>query len=266
MRIAIIADIHANSVALGAVLEDLRSKSPDMIYCCGDLVGYHPLANETIELVRKNNIFSVAGNHDLAVSGVESDLSEFWEVAVNAVNWTKAELSHENMAYLRDLPRTTSVHDELVLFHGSPADSDFPEMQRITDIEAADRAFAEMRKLYPNGRIGFFGHTHKPAVFINDSSQTREILIGDGTVELSRENRYLVNPGSVCLSRDSDERAAYAILETEQLCLSFHRVRFDNSGVIRAARQAGLHEPRIFRLCRRWARRIRNRLCRELGR
>ena len=42
MRIAIISDIHGNSVALEAVLNDLKTEHMDRIVCLGDVVSGGP--------------------------------------------------------------------------------------------------------------------------------------------------------------------------------------------------------------------------------
>ena len=44
MKIAVISDIHANLLALTAVLEDIEKFNPDKIFCLGDLIlaGYDP--------------------------------------------------------------------------------------------------------------------------------------------------------------------------------------------------------------------------------
>ena len=43
MRYAIISDVHANPVALRAVLSDAQSQQVDAVVCLGDTVGYGPL-------------------------------------------------------------------------------------------------------------------------------------------------------------------------------------------------------------------------------
>ena len=65
MKIAIIADIHSNLEAFEAVLKDIKSKEIDKIICLGDIVGYGSSPNECIELIKKNGIQSIQGNHDL---------------------------------------------------------------------------------------------------------------------------------------------------------------------------------------------------------
>lgn len=41
MRIALFSDIHANLLALQAVLADIDVRKPDVTFCLGDLVGYN---------------------------------------------------------------------------------------------------------------------------------------------------------------------------------------------------------------------------------
>lgn len=64
MKVAIISDIHANVVALKAVLKDIEEQQVDRIYCVGDLVGYAPFPNEVIDLIKEKNIPTVMGNYD----------------------------------------------------------------------------------------------------------------------------------------------------------------------------------------------------------
>jgi len=50
MRVLILSDIHANRVALEAVLAD--ASGYEAVWCLGDLVGYGPDPNECVEQVR----------------------------------------------------------------------------------------------------------------------------------------------------------------------------------------------------------------------
>jgi putative phosphoesterase len=66
--VAILTDIHGNSPALKAVLDDINSRSVDHIYCLGDVVGIGPDSNKVMELLTvRNDITYILGNHDLAV-------------------------------------------------------------------------------------------------------------------------------------------------------------------------------------------------------
>src|SRR5689334_24937266 len=109
MRLAIISDIHGNLPALEAVLEDIRQRRPDAVYCLGDLVGYTPFPNEVIDRIRREQIPTVIGNYD---DGVGFDRDEcgcaYREEGERlrgqqSLEWTKARVTSENKAFLRSL-------------------------------------------------------------------------------------------------------------------------------------------------------------------
>jgi predicted phosphodiesterase len=68
VRYALISDIHANLPALEAVLQDIERRQVDATYHLGDLVGYAPWPNETVELLRELRIMGIAGNYDSTVA------------------------------------------------------------------------------------------------------------------------------------------------------------------------------------------------------
>jgi predicted phosphodiesterase len=69
MKIGIISDIHANKVALDAVLKDM--KEVDKLICCGDIVGYGPRPKQCVEKVREICDLCVQGNHDRDIANPE---------------------------------------------------------------------------------------------------------------------------------------------------------------------------------------------------
>lgn len=66
MKIAVIADIHANAVALDAVLADIeRARDrPDRIVCLGDLPALNPQPREVMARIRALGCPTVRGNVD----------------------------------------------------------------------------------------------------------------------------------------------------------------------------------------------------------
>lgn len=63
---AIVTDIHGNSPALKAVLNDISIKNLEHIYCLGDVVGIGPDSNQVLDLLTaRNDVSFVVGNHDL---------------------------------------------------------------------------------------------------------------------------------------------------------------------------------------------------------
>ncbi|MGP9436249.1 metallophosphoesterase family protein [Ewingella sp. AOP8-B2-18] len=124
-QIAVFSDVHANLPALKAVLEDIDTRRITEIYCLGDLVDFAPWPNEVIELLRQRQIPTVMGNHDdrvafdRPVTPMAKHSPEECDARVEAIALSKATISAENMAYLRDLPFKRQV----VLGEGDKAKS-----------------------------------------------------------------------------------------------------------------------------------------------
>ena len=62
MKIAILSDIHANNIALEAVLEDTRHCCIDKLIFAGDYIGDGPQPNEVLTNLRKIDTFIIKGN------------------------------------------------------------------------------------------------------------------------------------------------------------------------------------------------------------
>src|SRR5215216_6550682 len=93
---AVVSDIPGNLEALEVVLRDL----PDeflIVYCLGDVIGYGANPDECCDIVRDLGMPVISGNHDLAVTDLETDLNWFNPVAAAAVVWTREHLSRENV-------------------------------------------------------------------------------------------------------------------------------------------------------------------------
>jgi predicted phosphodiesterase len=83
MTIALFSDVHANLPAFEAMLLDIDSRKVDAVYCLGDLVGYNVWPNEVIAEIRKRDIATLAGNHDVKVKNLASTLENTLEPGKN---------------------------------------------------------------------------------------------------------------------------------------------------------------------------------------
>lgn len=237
MRFGIISDIHANLVALDAVLADMGPV--DQYWCLGDVVGYGPQPNECIQRLLDLDHAVVMGNHDAAAVG-EASVRTFNGEARRAIQWTASVLSRESLAYLETLPERLE-HDDILLVHGSVRD---PIWEYVTTREQASELLAVTEQPYT-----LSGHTHIPAVFVRDSSGA--VLAGrpDDEMELRLVGEHMiVNPGSVGQPRDGDPRAGYALIDTERMSVQFHRVEYDISETQRRMREVGAGEWLVERL------------------
>lgn len=243
MRIAVISDVHANLAALEAVLQHAeRALALDAVWALGDLVGYGPQPHDCLRLLREQQLTAVPGNHDLAAVG-EIDTSAFNPAAATANHWTAGQLTADDVAFLRGLPRTLVV-EPFSLAHGSLHD---PLWEYVLTQLAARHQFAAMTTAY-----SFVGHTHIPLV-IEEAAGPGE-AVGpiveprSGEVVVLGGTRLILNPGSVGQPRDRDPRAAYAIHDDAAGTVVFQRVEYDIVRTQRAMSDAGLPAPLIARL------------------
>ena len=103
MRLAVIADIHGNLEALESVLAAIDGEGVEVILNLGDLVGYNASPNECLELLQDRNVWSLAGNHDLALFDAER-AQHFNIIAHQALMWCREQLRPEFREFLRGLP------------------------------------------------------------------------------------------------------------------------------------------------------------------
>jgi predicted phosphodiesterase len=236
MRVAILSDIHANLEALEAVLADARAQACTEFVCLGDIVGYNANPGECVEIIRDLACPVVKGNHDEQAS-IISSTEGFNELAEEAIDWTRAQLSAEDKAWLSDLRLTRQVHDFTIVH----ATLDTPGQWGyvFNDLDAV-ASFT-----YQHTSLCFFGHTHWPTAFVRDDS-VRRITVGQ--VVLSAGKKYFINPGSIGQPRDRDWRAAYCILHTDRLVVEERRVKYDLAAAQRKVREAGLSDRLADRL------------------
>lgn len=220
MKVLLISDIHANLMALEAVLEDAKDSPYEAIWCLGDLVGYGPHPNECIEVLRQQTkpFLCIAGNHDWASLG-RVPLEEFNPDARRACEWTMAHLTYENRDYLASLPESRQ-EGEFLLVHGSPRQ---PIWEYILYPGLAAANFSHFQTPFC-----LVGHTHIPIIFGEAHVPEETIALApclDGPISLA-EGRFIVNPGSVGQPRDGDPRASYAFLDLEALEIHFRRIAY----------------------------------------
>jgi len=228
MKYAIFGDIHSNLEALKAVLEDARAQGVTHYACVGDIVGYNSNPKECLEIMRDLDVKAVRGNHDHYCSHDEN-LSGFHPLAADVVDWTRRQLSEDEVDYLHNLKFVESV-ETFTLVHST---LDTPEMWGYV----FDKLEAEANFNYQITSICFYGHTHVPIAF-EKGDGIRSGLYGKIKVGLGR--KYFVNVGSVGQPRDGDPRAAYAIYDMMANVIELRRVAYDFRITQQKIRDAGL--------------------------
>lgn len=225
MLLAAFSDVHGNKHALEAVLGDIARREADQVVCLGDLVGYGAFPNEVIARIRSEGIPTIAGNYD---DGVGYDREEcgcaYTDVAERArgdvsLRWTQREVTAENKAWLRGLPRELRLElasRRVLCVHGSP--------RRMNEYLYPDRPEESLRRMSSDlgADVILCGHTHLP--------YHRRI----GDVDL-------INVGSAGKPKDGDPRAGYALISLgDEVQAEFPRVAYDAKAAAVAILGAGL--------------------------
>jgi diadenosine tetraphosphatase ApaH/serine/threonine PP2A family protein phosphatase len=247
VRYLVLTDIHANLEALDTCLADAHARGFDRTLVLGDLVGYGPDPNATIDRVLALNPSAIVrGNHDKVACGLDH-AEGFNSVAKMAARWTLESLTPGNRDWLMALPEGPKVVDDLVeICHGSPFDEDayiFDELDALRALKVSVRPLC------------LFGHTHYPVTFELSADAFRTVdavpssaMSGDAVLTLEPGVKYLLNPGSVGQPRDGDARAAYAIVDVDRGSVELFRLPYPVEETQAKIMKAGLPEVLAQRL------------------
>ncbi|PCJ62844.1 MAG: phosphoesterase [Planctomycetota bacterium] len=233
---AVVSDIHSNIEAFSVVLEDIKSKEIDTIYCLGDIVGYGPNPLECTRLVQQNCKFSIVGNHDFAL--VENSTYGFNKTASGAIDYCRKVMFPGFFSFLNDKKKLweflkemkkVEVVDNFKFVHGSPLDPVF-EYVRLEDTEHLGFGytldFENMFKEFEH--VCFNGHTHQPLVIIQEETEYKGYKPEDinGEYQIKEGVKALINAGSVGQPRDCNPQACYLTIDDNQL-VKFNRLDYD---------------------------------------
>lgn len=217
----------------------------DEVMLLGDLVGYNAAPSAVLQrLIALSPTVMIRGNHDKVYADIEPATS-FHLMARRAIEWTRQQLSHEELAWLAALPEGPVAVDAsgrtLQVCHGAPFDEDFYVVDAIDARQAIEHMSAS---------VCLNGHTHLPAVFRTEGCAVRHECLekfmpddrepNDGEndtqthmVEWPNQGRLLVNVGFVGQPRDADPRAAFGVWGADAGTIKLWRVPYDIATVQR---------------------------------
>lgn len=190
MRVAVVSDIHGNSWALEAVLQDLKLRKADVVLNLGD-VFFGPLDPAgTADLLQGLPWPTIQGNGDRWL--FEEDLQ------APVFQYGRSELPTWALRWLRDQPPLRTYEDEFYLCHGAPSDDLTYLLEEVqeTGVFLRDGAAieADLKEVEPG--IVLCGHTHV----------ARTVLLPKG--------KLVVNPGSVGLPAYTAEQPFFHAMES----------------------------------------------------
>lgn len=233
MKLALLADLHANLEALEACLAHAEAAGAEHWAFLGDLVGYGPdpaaVVDRVAEYARRGAAV-VRGNHDDALAG---DTAALGEHAVEGVRWARARLGPAQLAFLGGLPLSVSWGDVLMVH----ASAESPQAWIYVD----DRHRAARCLARSTARYVFVGHVHDQALYyLGPSGRTVPFRPTPGVaIPVPPHRRWVGVVGSVGQPRDGNTAAAYALADFARWTITFHRVPYDWRVTARKLREAG---------------------------
>ncbi|NJN92623.1 MAG: metallophosphoesterase family protein [Anaerolineales bacterium] len=222
-QIAVLSDIHGNSVALEAVLTDLENHGRvEAMIILGDLVVFGPDPVGVLALLQKqDHIFHIRGNTDRYLIEKQypghPDGQDWQSQVLASFPWTAEQLGPAELQFLTQLPTqqllSLSQDHTVLAVHGSSR-SDEDNIRPNT----SDTELATMLNLTPSTSITerdyqllLCAHTHIP-------------------VDRMLYGRRIVNTGSVGLPFDGKQSASYILIHLQpqgNLDIEFRRVAYD---------------------------------------
>ena len=230
-KIAIISDVHGNITALNAVLEDIKKRNINKIFCLGDSIIKCVNPDLVIDKLKKVCEVILLGNSDYAICRPEVKNKNFW---------TRNKIGEERANFIANLPVSHEFYMSghlIRLFHASPFSLD----------DIYNPMFSNKGTSYPGKEIENPLDLFKNTEFIGktDKDPTPDI-VGYGHIHtpclVRIKNKTLFNPGSVgvpveMMNKDIDDKsnkfstlASYIIIEgnynsKELDSISFNLVR-----------------------------------------
>ena len=196
-----LADIHANHLALEAVLNVASKSCVELL--AGDCVGYYFEPLQVIKMLQSWKHFAVKGNHEDMLCRAREDVDFQKKVTQrygSGIKETIKQLSNVQLDGLCELPHPLELEldrRKVLLCHGAPQDLDcylYPDSElEELDIDALAKY-----------DLVVTGHTHYPM---------QKVL---------NNNILLVNPGSVGQPRNRQPGAHWALYDTTSGYVSFH--------------------------------------------
>ena len=181
--IGLIGDIHGEDEYLVAVLTFLQKENVSLICTAGDIVDGRGKVSTCCRLLRENNVWAVAGNHDR------------WFLAGQMTNLfgeqNTHDLTEDDRTFLKGLPRTREIETVAglaLLCHGIGEDdmSRFRPFDEGYSLETNDR----LQELSRSRRYKYLlcGHTHHRMV----RKYGKPLFINGGTLKFDQEPGFAI--------------------------------------------------------------------------
>ncbi|NBI27904.1 metallophosphoesterase family protein [Chengkuizengella marina] len=176
VKIAIISDIHGNSWALEAVLEDIKKRGVTDVVNLGDSLTGPLDPRRTAEKLQFHKITSIKGNQDRLIL---KPTEEFIESST--YTYVKEQLSSDDLLWLDQQSETLSLNEDIFLCHGTPSSDEAHLLEEVTQHGVYLRNSEEIEKDVKDIKKSVIccAHSHVPrTVYL----PTGQIVLNPGSV------------------------------------------------------------------------------------
>jgi predicted phosphodiesterase len=159
MRIAVLADIHGNILALDAVLADMERHGVEGIVNLGDCVSGPLWPAETMARLARLDAVTVRGNHDRVVAGERPDERDASD------RFAFDALAPGERTWLGSLPTTAHPRPGVLACHGTPAHDQSYLIDEVRDgalARGCPKTIARRLGEVGRARVVLCGHSHRP--------------------------------------------------------------------------------------------------------
>jgi len=235
MRFAAIADVHGNSLALEAVLADIRAQGIGEIVNLGDMASGALDARRTMDMLMALDALHVLGNHDRYLIDRPVERMGSWDRPAHA------QLEAKHLDWLRALPPTCVFREHVFLCHATPTSDEIYWLETVLPDGTVRLASLDAIEAVASG-------VSQKLILCAHSHIARAVRTRDG--------RLIVNPGSVGCPGYRDTHpfphaieagtpdARYAVLELvgKAWQVTFRHVPYDHDTMAELARHNGMPE------------------------
>jgi diadenosine tetraphosphatase ApaH/serine/threonine PP2A family protein phosphatase len=235
MKLALITDLHANREAVQAVLDHAASQGAERYAFLGDYVGYGADPAWVVDTVMDHvarGAIAVGGNHDSGT--VRGPSPHMRPDARRVIEWTQAQLDERQRGFLESLP-LSRVDGSMLFVHANafaPAEWEYIQgrLEAVRSLHATPCAYT------------FCGHMHEPKLYhLSGTGKAGDFVPTPGmAIPVPSHRQWLIIPGSAGQPRDGNPAACYAMFDTAEQALTYHRVPYDHEAAAAKIRAAGL--------------------------
>jgi predicted phosphodiesterase len=241
MRAAFFGGVYNNWLGLAAALGDARARGAEQVFCLGDVGGFGPHPDRSIELLREARVQMVQGNYDEAVGNAREDCG---------CGYTDPRDNHfARLSYAYTLERTSAVHRPWLA-----------SLPIRLDAEIAGRKLALVHGS-PRQQNEFLWETTAPDAFLErlcEQASTDVLLCTHTGLHWQRllpSGRQVVNVGA--LGRPANDGRTcvwYAFLDTDERRVPFQFIplEYDHPRLAREMREEHLPEEFVETILTGW--------------